>query len=133
MAEGAPLLREYGLKAHRGFESLSLRQIQKSPHRAGFFVFDEEVGLRALSNRRLRVRQICQEQIWSHAAQRNAPEGQKPGWFLTIPLPRSGNTPIRRIPERKLPRVRLFLWLDDKGCFVRKSLSCDNQNPNEEF
>ena len=25
-AEGAPLLREYGLKAHRGFESLSLRQ-----------------------------------------------------------------------------------------------------------
>ncbi len=25
MAEGAPLLREYGLKAHRGFESLSLR------------------------------------------------------------------------------------------------------------
>ena len=24
--EGAPLLREYGLKAHRGFESLSLRQ-----------------------------------------------------------------------------------------------------------
>ncbi len=28
MAEGAPLLREYGLKAHRGFESLSLRQNQ---------------------------------------------------------------------------------------------------------
>ena len=26
MAEGAPLLREYGLKAHRGFESLPLRQ-----------------------------------------------------------------------------------------------------------
>ena len=25
MAEGAPLLREYGLIAHRGFESLSLR------------------------------------------------------------------------------------------------------------
>ncbi len=25
MAEGAPLLREYGLKAHRGFESLPLR------------------------------------------------------------------------------------------------------------
>ncbi len=25
MAEGAPLLREYGSKAHRGFESLSLR------------------------------------------------------------------------------------------------------------
>ncbi len=24
--EGAPLLREYGSKAHRGFESLSLRQ-----------------------------------------------------------------------------------------------------------
>ncbi len=27
-AEGAPLLREYGSKAHRGFESLSLRQFQ---------------------------------------------------------------------------------------------------------
>ena len=27
-AEGAPLLREYGSKAHRGFESLPLRQIQ---------------------------------------------------------------------------------------------------------
>ncbi len=26
VAEGAPLLREYGLKAHRGFESLPLRQ-----------------------------------------------------------------------------------------------------------
>ena len=25
-AEGAPLLREYGLNTHRGFESLSLRQ-----------------------------------------------------------------------------------------------------------
>ncbi|MEY3970802.1 MAG: hypothetical protein RLZZ80_500, partial [Pseudomonadota bacterium] len=25
MAEGAPLLREYGPKAHRGFESLRLR------------------------------------------------------------------------------------------------------------
>ena len=27
VAEGAPLLREYGLKAHRGFESLPLRQL----------------------------------------------------------------------------------------------------------
>ena len=26
MVEGAPLLREYGSKAHRGFESLPLRQ-----------------------------------------------------------------------------------------------------------
>ncbi len=29
MAEGAPLLREYGLKAHRGFESLPLRHMNK--------------------------------------------------------------------------------------------------------
>ena len=36
VAEGAPLLREYGLKAHRGFESLSLRQIHKTPHPRGF-------------------------------------------------------------------------------------------------
>ena len=30
MAEGAPLLREYGSKAHRGFESLPLRQSKKT-------------------------------------------------------------------------------------------------------
>ena len=36
MAEGAPLLREYGLTAHRGFESLSLRQI--SQHKGPLFV-----------------------------------------------------------------------------------------------
>ncbi len=30
MAEGAPLLREYGLIAHRGFESLSLRHYPNS-------------------------------------------------------------------------------------------------------
>ena len=29
VAEGAPLLREYTLKAYRGFESLLLRQFQK--------------------------------------------------------------------------------------------------------
>ena len=28
VVEGAPLLRAYGSKAHRGFESLSLRQLQ---------------------------------------------------------------------------------------------------------
>ena len=31
VAEGAPLLREYGLKAHRGFESLPLRHAVLSP------------------------------------------------------------------------------------------------------
>ena len=31
MAEGAPLLREYGLIAHRGFESLSLRHVLSQP------------------------------------------------------------------------------------------------------
>ncbi len=31
MAEGAPLLREYTLIAYRGFESLLLRQLEKSP------------------------------------------------------------------------------------------------------
>ena len=36
MVEGAPLLREYGLKAHRGFESLSLRQLNR-PAKAGLF------------------------------------------------------------------------------------------------
>ncbi len=32
MAEGAPLLREYGLIAHRGFESLPLRHYSKTYH-----------------------------------------------------------------------------------------------------
>ena len=40
MAEGAPLLREYGSKAHRGFESLSLRQYtKKAPLKAGLFLY----------------------------------------------------------------------------------------------
>ena len=30
VAEGAPLLREYGLITHRGFESLPLRQVEKN-------------------------------------------------------------------------------------------------------
>ena len=51
MAEGAPLLREYGLKAHRGFESLSLRQIPKAPVGAfgicGAGGFDEDPWVRA--------------------------------------------------------------------------------------
>ena len=42
MVEGAPLLRVYGSKAHRGFESLSLRQpilglrvVRSEPERRG--------------------------------------------------------------------------------------------------
>ena len=35
VVEGAPLLREYGLKAHRGFESLTLRQYVHCVHRIG--------------------------------------------------------------------------------------------------
>ncbi len=31
MVEGAPLLRAYGTKSHRGFESLSLRHLFKYP------------------------------------------------------------------------------------------------------
>ena len=42
MAEGAPPLREYGLKAHRGFESLSLRQKEKRLPRGAFFISDGE-------------------------------------------------------------------------------------------
>ena len=42
MAEGAPLLREYGLKAHRGFESLSLRQKTKRPLSAGVLFSDAD-------------------------------------------------------------------------------------------
>ena len=34
MAEGAPLLREYGLIAHRGFESLSLRHFLNDLYRS---------------------------------------------------------------------------------------------------
>ena len=46
MAEGAPLLREYGLKAHRGFESLSLRQIYQDRLLACPDKCDSEIGNR---------------------------------------------------------------------------------------
>ena len=36
MAEGAPLLRVYTLIAYRGFESLSLRHIQRTRRLSGF-------------------------------------------------------------------------------------------------
>ena len=38
MAEGAPLLREYGLIAHRGFESHPLRQIKKRGPKGPFLI-----------------------------------------------------------------------------------------------
>jgi hypothetical protein len=56
VAEGAPLLREYGSKAHRGFESLPLRQTQKNPAKAGFFVSGKEVGQIKSTVRSTRVR-----------------------------------------------------------------------------
>ena len=43
MVEGAPLLREYGLKAHRGFESLSLRQIYQDRSMTRPDKFDLEI------------------------------------------------------------------------------------------
>ena len=56
MAEGAPLLRAYGLIAHRGFESLSLRHISKAPHGAfdicGAGRLDESPLVRAERRRR---------------------------------------------------------------------------------
>lgn len=39
MAEGARLESVYTVTPYRGFESLSLRQIQKNRPRGGFFVF----------------------------------------------------------------------------------------------
>ena len=45
MAEGAPLLREYGLKTHRGFESLSLRQIKNPAPGGVFYLTEKESGL----------------------------------------------------------------------------------------
>ena len=56
MVEGAPLLRAYGPKAHRGFESLSLRQYKdltpaqqalrqpQAPHHAGLFALGSLLG-----------------------------------------------------------------------------------------
>ena len=47
MAEGAPLLREYTLRAYRGFESLLHRQI--ASFLGGFFVSNRIWRVRALA------------------------------------------------------------------------------------
>ncbi len=44
VVEGAPLLREYGLKAHRGFESLPLRQSSRGPALGHGLHFIRDVG-----------------------------------------------------------------------------------------
>jgi hypothetical protein len=43
VAEGAPLLREYTLRAYRGFESLLHRQI--ASFLGGFFVIYKKIGI----------------------------------------------------------------------------------------
>jgi hypothetical protein len=47
-AEGTPLLREYGSKAHRGFESLSLRHICKRPPWGLLHIWRREIESRTL-------------------------------------------------------------------------------------
>ena len=42
VVEGARLEIVCASKAYRGFESLSLRQLQQNPHKAGFVVTDKE-------------------------------------------------------------------------------------------
>ena len=62
--EGAPLLREYGPKAHRGFESLSLRHKLKRTHRVLFNLCGVQSpvrtpGSRILPGAKLDARRLC--------------------------------------------------------------------------
>ena len=67
MVESAPLLREYTLIAYRGFESLSLRQIQKRvPSGALFCICWRDEVRREPWGRSPRVRQIAPA-IWTAA------------------------------------------------------------------
>ena len=76
MVEGAPLLREYGFKAHRGFESLPLRQNQKGPE-WDLFWFGEWVGMSSLPG----STKFFEEKFWSSAL----PTGRRPERSETIP------------------------------------------------
>ncbi len=76
MAEGAPLLREYGLKTHRGFESLSLRQT-KNPATGGVFCLTQRKSGLEPRRKRLKGSKKLQEQFFTSAA---SPEGEAQGW-----------------------------------------------------
>ena len=69
MAEGARLESVYTFIAYRGFESLSLRQIRKSPASRGFFVSDVEIGTIQIQARSARVR------LLGRTAQEDVDEG----------------------------------------------------------
>ncbi len=90
--EGAPLLREYGSKAHRGFESLTLRQIpQRGP--SGPFRTSGPRGFRDSNPRYENDGSTGGAQRHRNAAaQRRRPEGRpaQPGVILTL----------RQIPQR---------------------------------
>ena len=94
-AEGAPLLREYGLIAHRGFESLPLRQTDPAVHRGR----PVHAGnpLRGVDQSNHRVRGPAA------VARRNA-RGSSGGCGLEMESRRAG--PVRRRPSaERLPSL----------------------------
>ena len=82
VAEGAPLLREYGLKAHRGFESLPLRQITQAPSRGLCYL-----GVRAVLVRILRFDKTAGLPFWTPAMPAPAGRGSMDGPESIPPSP----------------------------------------------
>ena len=105
MAEGAPLLREYGSKAHRGFESLSLRQVLISPHFGGFLVPDSVRGMRTLIPKG--SGSITGQDSPGRRRRRRRPQGEGHGGPESIPL-----SP----PDIKSPaKAGFFISVYDQG------------------
>jgi hypothetical protein len=100
VAEGAPLLREYGLKAHRGFESLPLRH-KKSPVR-GFF-YGGEGGVRTRTGSTDRQDSRSGRRLCRRPAGARAMDGP------------SQSRPPRDAQSLLLQEQRLFLWRRGRG------------------
>ena len=111
MAEGAPLLREYGSKAHRGFESLSLRHKQTRPS-GGFFY--GRVTRQILNPQ---VRQFCQEQNWTAAGSPKGEAQEVPSLSLSLRPTHHHN---RLIQSTYLfpPKVAGFFMAERRGRFL---------------
>ena len=100
MAEGAPLLREYGLIAHRGFESLPLRQLKTGP--TGPLLIGAVGGYRAPS----RVRQNGRTAIL--VARSAPPAAHCAAEVVVQDVPRT-------IPPSLSPAMSEWRWREDKG------------------
>ncbi len=87
MAEGAPLLREYGFKKPIEGSNPSLSAIYKTTRLlAGFFVSDEIAGIRTLECRKAALGSITGHDSPGRRRRRRRPQGEGHGWPESIPL-----------------------------------------------